>query len=284
MKSAEQTVLESIDQLLAQQDHELSIPFSTLNQAVTDVVTRNGKVITKLTDRVLRDADKHLTRAGDVLDAVQTTVLQGLDAYHWDQEYLLTQLASKGGLIEAGDPLTKALVEQAVNAPELAYAGTLVLAVKEAIPWLERLTESLDGIRRRLPVQPTGQSIYEGIPPLNLLPEVPYVDGPSSGEELLRGLLESSGDPTGALVGVIMTTPVSQSNLDELERAIQQRRLSMPEAQTVESPGARWEREFMANYLREQKARLARLQAAFDAMPLTGPGSQGGYNQHMMGD
>lgn len=154
MQSAEQQVLSSIDELLSSQENSLVIPYSALNAAVADIVSKNTKVISKLIDKIVRHADREQTVLGDALDAIQTTVLNGLDAYIYDQEYLLSQLAAKGGLTKAGDPLTQALLTETTQAGQLAYQGTLVLAVKEAIPFFTQLIEVLREIRDRMPELP----------------------------------------------------------------------------------------------------------------------------------
>jgi hypothetical protein len=131
MKSAEQQLLESIDELLVAQDNDLIIPYTKVNQEVTDQVTRNSKILVKMTDKILRSLDKEQTNLGDSLNAVQTRVLQGIDNWLQDQELYLQNLAVKGGEIEAGQPLEAALAKETTEAGETAYLGTLVLAVKE---------------------------------------------------------------------------------------------------------------------------------------------------------
>jgi hypothetical protein len=151
MKSAEQQVLESIDELLAGQDDSLVMPMTTLNQATAKVVDQNAKIITRLQEKVIKAADRDTTRQLDQLDGVYTRVLEGLNLWQEDANFLLTQLAAKGGFTKAGEPLEAALQKEVTEAPQLAYAGTLVLAVKEAIPFFEQLIEVLREIRDRLP-------------------------------------------------------------------------------------------------------------------------------------
>lgn len=151
MKSATQQVLESIDELLAGQDDALILPMTTLNQATATVFAKNNKIITRMQDKILRAADKATTLHLDALDGVFTRVLEGLDTWQFDMNFLLTQLAAKGGFTKAGEPLEAALQAELASAPKLAYEGTLVLAVAEAIPYFEQLIHVLREIRDRLP-------------------------------------------------------------------------------------------------------------------------------------
>lgn len=150
-KSAEQQVLESIDELLCGQDDALVLPMNSLNQGVAKVFENHAKIITKMQDRLLRAADKEAVRNIDKIDGVFTRLLQGLDGWQFDAHFLLTQLAAKGGMAKVGDPLEAALIKEITEAPQLAYAGTLVLAVKEAVPYLDQLIEVLREIRDRMP-------------------------------------------------------------------------------------------------------------------------------------
>lgn len=199
MKSAEQVVLESIDQLLAAQDNDLIIPYSKVNKEITDVVQRNAKIVTRMVDKVLREADRHITAVGDALDSVQTRVLQGLDSYAWDQEYLLSHLAAKSGMIQPGDALETALLQQTADAPQLAYAGTLVLAVHEAVPWLERIATALEVMATWIPQE----SMQERINRLN-------------GDDLLAGLLTSESTSQGSMAGVGSSSTVRLWQLEEV--------------------------------------------------------------------
>lgn len=153
MKSAEQQVLESIDELLAGQDDQLIMPMNVLNQATAKIVEKNAKIITRMQDKLLRVADKQTTRSMDHLDGVFTRVMGGLDSWQFDMNFLLTQLAAKGGFTKAGEPLEAALMQEATRAPDLAYGATLVLAVKEAIPFFTQLIEVLREIRDRMSPQ-----------------------------------------------------------------------------------------------------------------------------------
>jgi hypothetical protein len=145
-QSAQDAVLESIDALLAQNEHALTIPLTKINEAVAKVVTNNAKVVEKFTTKILRAADKQLVANEDRLHGAQMTILNGIDAWLSDQHLLLSQLASKGGLMELGEPLAAALTKEATEGKQLTYEGTLVLKVAEAVPWLERIAIAIEKI------------------------------------------------------------------------------------------------------------------------------------------
>jgi hypothetical protein len=152
--SYEQQLLSDIDALLGTAGEQLVIPYSKINQVIVDTVGNNSKVVTRMVEKIIRGIDRHTVKAADRLDAVQTTVLAGLDAYLQNAHSLLQQLAVKGDVLRPGDPVTAALLEAVTEAPGVTYAGTLVLAVKEAVPWLERITVALETIALRMPPTP----------------------------------------------------------------------------------------------------------------------------------
>jgi hypothetical protein len=146
MLTAEETILQSIDEILSETENSLAVPMTAINQAVSHVVDNNAKTIKRLTERILRAADKEVVGIDDKLDAVYTGLLGGIDAWLGDTHFLLQQLSTKGGLAEIGAPLESALLKEVTDAPKLEYGATLVLAVKEAVPWLDRMTVALERI------------------------------------------------------------------------------------------------------------------------------------------
>lgn len=151
LQTTEQDLLDSIDYLQGANSDALMIPMTTLNEAITAIVDKNSGIIAKMQGKLLRKIDHASTKQLDALDGVYTRLLQGLDAYQFDAHHLLEQLAVKGGFTQVGQPLETALLKEVTEAPQLAYAGTLVLAVKEAVPYLEQLIEVLREIRDRMP-------------------------------------------------------------------------------------------------------------------------------------
>lgn len=49
-----------------------------------------------------------------------------------------------------GEPLANALTKELTEGGQLEYQGTLVLAVKEAVPWLNRIAVALESIAASL--------------------------------------------------------------------------------------------------------------------------------------
>lgn len=150
VQSAEEQVLSSIDELLAQNDADLSVPMTKLNEAVNDVVQNQGKAIKRITDKILKAASRELVTTDNHIDQVLTGLLGGIDTWATDTHLLLQQLATKGGLTAIGEPLANALTAELTEGGKIEYMGTLVLAVKEAVPWLERIAVSLESIAKSL--------------------------------------------------------------------------------------------------------------------------------------
>jgi hypothetical protein len=174
MLSAADQVLQAIDALLVEQDDKLVLPMTTLNSATSTIFQKNQKVITALQNKVLKAADLATTQSLDALDSVYTTLLQGLDTWQYDSNFLLTQLAAKGGFTEAGEPLHAALQKELAEAPQLAYGGTLVLAIAEAVPYLDQLIEVLREIRDRMP--PQAMRVFGTQPAKSAQEDEPIVD------------------------------------------------------------------------------------------------------------
>jgi hypothetical protein len=144
--AAKQEMVDALEELLAQQDFQLSIPYNRLNQAVADVVSKQGKVISSLQSKIVKGLQRELTVGDNSLESLRTTILTGLNAHQADIEYLLTQLASKADMIGVGDTLEAAILSEAAHGPELGQLGTLVLQVGAAEKWLERIADALERI------------------------------------------------------------------------------------------------------------------------------------------
>jgi hypothetical protein len=153
-QSADQTLLANLDTMIGTQEDQLSIPYTRVNQAVVDIVQHNAKPVVKMVDRIIRALDKHTTVQADKVNAVQTTVLAGLESWLFNQEQLLQNLAVKGGVIQPGDTLDAALEASTTEGGGLTYQGSLLLEIAKLEPWLGQLIEVLREIRDRLPPSP----------------------------------------------------------------------------------------------------------------------------------
>lgn len=146
MQSAEKQFLQSLEEMLCTNEDKVIIPYSKVNQAIADFVVKNAKVVTKLQDKVIRQLNKQLVLRDNSLNGVYTGILRGLDVWQADARFALDQLAAKGGLSQPGQTLEQALLNEVGQAPQLAFGATLVLAVKEAVPWLDRIAIALEKI------------------------------------------------------------------------------------------------------------------------------------------
>lgn len=154
MKSAEQQLLESLDQMLVEQSNNIVIPLSKINQGIANTVTSNAKTVNKLIGKVLKQIARETVNGSDAIDGVNTRVLQGLDQWLLNQEFLLQSLAQKSGDIAIGDPLTSLLSQSTTETPQVTYAGTLVLELSKLEPLARQLIEVLREIRDRMPFRP----------------------------------------------------------------------------------------------------------------------------------
>lgn len=143
---AARVALENVEKLLMGQETKLVVPLTKLNQHVTRLVQTNANVITKMQDRILREAAKRLTKQDDGMDVVVTRVLTGLNDWQDNTRNLLDLLATKSSLKGAGEQLEAALEANATEAGQLAYQGTLVLSLRGIEPWLERIEYQLTRI------------------------------------------------------------------------------------------------------------------------------------------
>jgi hypothetical protein len=149
IENAEGQFLSALETLLASQEISVSLPLTTINKALTEAVTINAKLIRKVQGRIVKALDRPIVANTNDIDRLGTVLLEPLQAWADNTQLLLTQLAAKTGLTQIGDPLEQALVEQVVDAPELAYSASLLLALREAMPFLARIAGALEEIRDR---------------------------------------------------------------------------------------------------------------------------------------
>lgn len=119
---------------------------SQLGQQAAQLVLATAKPIKKLQDKLLKDAAKKIVASDNGIDYLSTSLLNGANTWLQEAEFLLQNLAVKGGMIDPGDPLAEALATEVASEPQIEYLGTLVLAVKEAVPWLDRIAHALERI------------------------------------------------------------------------------------------------------------------------------------------
>lgn len=162
-----QDELDAVRTALDSDGAEIITVGNQLGREAAALVLAAAKPIKKLQDRLIRDANKHLVATSNGVDFFQTSLLNGVNTWLREAEYLLQNIAVKGGIIQPGDPIEKALAQEVADEPQIEYLGTLVLAVKEAVPWLERVACALELIAiNTAPASPlaTGPVIGDGGP------------------------------------------------------------------------------------------------------------------------
>lgn len=177
--------LEAVQTALDEDGAQIVTIGSQLGKSAAQLVLTASKPIKKLQDRLLKDAAKKLVATDNGIDLVTTNLLNGANVWLQEAGFLLQNLGVKGGLIQPGDPITAALAQEVAAAPELQYMGTLVLAVKEAVPFLNQLIEVLREIRDRMPGSPV---VYTGERPT---------------KEKSEELVEFGEDAVGATLSVL---------------------------------------------------------------------------------
>lgn len=190
MKSAEQSLLESLDTLVGVQNEQILIPLSKINQQIAQTVTSNAKTVNKLISKVIKGIHRHVVDGSNALDAVNTTVLQGLNQWLLNQEYMLTSLAHKSGDLPIGSSLSSIQMTSTDETPQVTYAGTLVLELSKLEPLAKQLVAAIRDIAARMPA-PVAEDVAE--------------------DDLLRGLLTSESTQQGAVVGVTTAGRATQT-------------------------------------------------------------------------
>ncbi len=141
-----QELLQAINQLLSENDQAVRIPMNVVNQGIAELINDNGKIVSRVSGAVVRQISKELTANENLIDPVPTAVLSAIGGYLQENELLLNHLASAAGLLQPGDPLEAALVEQVAKAPDLMVSTTLLMALREWTPALERIAKALERI------------------------------------------------------------------------------------------------------------------------------------------
>ncbi len=147
-------LLHSIETLLADAENQIALPLTRINQGIAKLSAQNSKTITPIMNRLLRSIEQFAVDNDNAIDALGLAILQPLQDWQAENNLLLTQLAAGAGLTQPGDPLEAALLAQVADEPELAYSATLLLAIRDALPYLGQLIEVLREIRDRMPSPP----------------------------------------------------------------------------------------------------------------------------------
>jgi hypothetical protein len=135
-------------------DAEISLVLNSLNKGVAQLVAKNGKIITDLQGKVLKQLNQRCVDNDNHIDALSTAILGWGQNELSDVHMLLTQLAASAGATSPGDPLEAALVDQLAAAPDIAYSATLLMALREGMPILALIARTLQEIRDRMPGTP----------------------------------------------------------------------------------------------------------------------------------
>lgn len=182
LTAADAELLQAITEVIAENDDAVRLPMSVLNQHIADLVAANQRVISRVTNVLTRNLTQTITDNDNTLENIGTVLLTGLNGWIAENDLLLNHLAAASGLIQPGDPLTSALLDQVSEAPELAYSATLLIALRDALPVGHQIVAVLREIRDRLPggpAIPESEVIDEEIEaPAEIAAPLPLVDWP----------------------------------------------------------------------------------------------------------
>jgi len=151
-------LLAAITTLVAGNDEAVQIPMSLINQDVAKAVFSNSKTLSGISNLLVKKIGQAVTDNDNDIELAGTAMLQGIGATLDQNALLLNHLASAAGLLQPGDPLEAALLDQTAEAPELAYSASLLLAIREAMPHLGAIVEVLREIRDVLAGSPADDS------------------------------------------------------------------------------------------------------------------------------
>jgi hypothetical protein len=146
----DEQLLSSIETLLAQGENQISLPLTALNQGIAKLSMLSAKTITGLQNSLIKSINQANVASENDLDPISMAILRPLQDWQEQNNLLLTQLAASSGLTQPGDSLEMALVNQIAEEPELAYSATLLIAIRDMLPYASQLIEVLREIRDRM--------------------------------------------------------------------------------------------------------------------------------------
>jgi hypothetical protein len=155
-------LLTSIETLLADAENAITLPMTAINQGIAKLSQESSKSVVSIQNKLLKSIQAHAVANDNEIDQLGMAILAPLQTWQEENNLLLTQLAAYSGLTQPGDPLEAALLTEVAQEPELAYSATLLLAIREAMPYFRQLVEVLKEIRDRMPGIPVE---FPGEPP-----------------------------------------------------------------------------------------------------------------------
>lgn len=149
-----QRLLQAIDDAQAQNEDDLLLVMTALNQGIAKLSVQNSRSLTSIEGRLIKSIDQYAVDNSNAIDQLGMAILGPINDWQDENLLLLTQLAAQAGLTQPGDPLEAALLQSVADEPQLAYSATLLIALRDALPFLGQLIEVLREIRDRMPVFP----------------------------------------------------------------------------------------------------------------------------------
>lgn len=142
------------DEIGAHQNELVDVVARLVNQ-LSEQQDLDGASINRIQRKLSVSANKEQVDDSDRLTVISNALQQILDVEQTEHGSLLRDIAVKCAWINPGEDLPDILRAPGEQGPALRYGGTLVLSVREAIPWMEKLINVLEEIRDKMSV-PSG--------------------------------------------------------------------------------------------------------------------------------
>jgi hypothetical protein len=147
-------LLEAIETLLGDNANAIQLPLTAINQSIAQLSVQNSRAIASIQSKLLKSIDQFMVDNSNAVDALGMAILAPLQGWQDENYILLTQLAAGAGLTGPGDPLEAALIKEVAEEPQVALSASLLIALRDALPYLAQLIEVLREIRDRMPSLP----------------------------------------------------------------------------------------------------------------------------------
>src|SRR5258708_1989201 len=111
--------LEAVQTALDNDGAQIITVGTKLGKEAAKLVLATAKPIKKLQDKLLKDMAKQMVASDNGVDYITTRLLTGVNTWLQEAEFLLQNIAVKGGMIQPGDPLIKALAQEVADEPKI---------------------------------------------------------------------------------------------------------------------------------------------------------------------
>jgi hypothetical protein len=152
--TSDQQLLAAINALLADNEEQIQLPLTAIALSAAQLSQQTSGAVTRLGNAITKHIALGIVDNANGLDFLSTAILQPLYDWQTENDLLLNHLAASAGLIQPGDPLVNALMDQAAQEPELAYSAIMAVAIHDLRDVARQIVEVLREMRDRMPGAP----------------------------------------------------------------------------------------------------------------------------------